>query len=517
MKTDFVSDFFLHGLQNDTFLQSLFNSLPIGALIVDNNGVVVYCNEAQARLDDMPVEFIVGKMETELYGPYVGPGIIRSCQLTGKPILGYVCQYRTVRGKIINGAYWVYPLYKNGEIVASLCLTQILANKTPLFSADGKIGANILQSVTESSFRAEEEKQKNASEPVHIVGGNSAFRRMLSVAETTASSPSPVMIFGETGSGKEMIVKAIRAASNRYDKPYLAVNCSAIPATLLESILFGSTKGSFTDATDRPGLFEEANGGIIYLDEIDSMPLELQPKLLRVLQDMRIRRLGATMERSINVKVISSIGMSPEALLDSGRLRPDLFYRLAVILLQIPPLRERKDDLKDLITHFMSKYNAVLKKNVTGMDNTVTNLFHDYDWPGNVRELEHIIAGAINLTAWESTLHMHHVPEHLRIFIQRQRTELSDFTQTVWHNTPAHDFFSLNDKNFNASTEGGQLRVVLRKTSGHVSNAAKLLGISRQLMAYKMKKYAISRKDFTPFTDTALLKNHNQKRGTLPI
>lgn len=512
----------------------------MGALIADTEGRVVYCNEAQARIDDMSVDFIVGKAEAELYGPYVGPGIMRSCQETGKPILGFVCHYRTLKGRIINGAYWVYPLFHQGRVVASLCLTQSLNLKEPLFPVNRIMDLAQLQEVTKTSFGLEGEQGKKVKDedPLCIVGENKIFRRMLSMAETTASSPSPVMICGETGCGKEMVVKAIRAASNRKGKPYMAINCSAIPATLLEGILFGTTRGSFTGAVDWPGLLEQANGGIVYLDEIDSMPLELQPKLLRVLQDWRVRRLGAAQERAMDVKVISSISDMPERVLRDGRLRSDLFYRLAVISLRLPPLRERMDDLGDLMAHFMAKYNKILGKKVKSLDPEVEELLQLYDWPGNVRELEHVIAGAINLTAWENVLRIHHIPEHHRVHLERLRNGEMVKPPFSW-GCPTMESFDPDDNQgrplqplnppreirADAAIRGetlrggglfpegaGSLRIpvslsleeqkarairtALSKTRGHMTNASKLLGITRQLLNYKVKKHNIDRNEY---------------------
>lgn len=520
----------VNAMQHVSFLEPFLDSLPLGVLVADTEGRIVYCNPAQGRIDDMTVEYIVGKTEVELYGPYVGPGIMRSCQATGKPILGLVCHYRTVKGRIVNGAYWVYPLFAKGKVVASLCITQPLNMKTPLFPPRQIVDLMQLDEMTQQGFiNADLKKGKKKEEPLHIVGGNKAFRRVLSMAETTASSPSPVMICGETGCGKEMMVKAIRAASNRNSKPYLALNCSAIPSTLLEGLLFGSTKGSFTGALDRPGLLEQANGGIIYLDEIDSMPLELQPKLLRVLQDLRVRRLGSSEERELDIKVISSISDVPAKVLGQGRLRADLFYRLAVISLRLPPLRERMDDLGDLIAHFTAKYNKSLGKHVKSLDPEVEEMFRLYDWPGNIRELEHVIAGAINLTAWENMLHLHHIPEHQRVHLERLRKqkdrgvntfgEISAMGALEAEPTPQYKGFALPQElpmaplaDFSPLAKRGRttsltleeqesqaIREALEHTRGHMTNAAKMLGITRQLLNYKVKKHGIERNVFKVF------------------
>lgn len=513
-----AASFFSQGLREPAFLNTFFEALPLGVLIANTAGHIVYCNEAQARIDSMPRDFIMGKLETDLYGPYMGPGIMLACQQTDTPLLGYVCQYRTVMGKLVNGVYWVYPLHgETGQVIGSLCLTQLLLDKSPLLPARQHVEPEDGPTVTTAHARhSPDEKndgsgtgtQGEESEQHRLVGSNPAFRRMLNIAETTASSPSPVMISGETGTGKEMVVRTIRKASNRSNKPYQAINCSAIPATLLEVILFGSTRGSFTGAENRPGLFEQANGGIVYLDEIDSMPLELQPKLLRVLQDMCVRRLGSSEERSLDIKVISSIGDMPETILAGGKLRSDLFYRLAVITLYIPPLRERKDDLDKLITHFVGNYNTVLGKHVSRIDPEVRKLFHLYDWPGNVRELEHVIAGAINVTAWEEDLCLHHIQDHHRYYLEKlsrwgesDTADAPSTTETEPGSPEASPTSPELEHGTLAHQEGEAIRTALRKNAGHATRAAKSLGISRQLLNYKMKKYHINRKSFAEVVD----------------
>ncbi len=471
---------------------AVLDHLPLGVLVINEEGRVVYCNEAQAKIDDMDRGFIIGKLEMELYGPYLGPGIMKTCQQTGQPILGYMCHYRTVKGKIINGAYWVFPIKRGEETIGALCLTQMLKNTPAMVTAVQPYAPERLE---------ESPAPRSGRRAPAIIGADPAFRKALSVAQTTASSPSPVLICGETGTGKEMFVRAIKEAGNRSDKPFQVINCAAIPATLLEGILFGAVKGSFTGAVDRPGLFEEANGGTIYLDEIDSMPMELQPKLLRVIQEMRVRRLGSSEERAVDVKIVSSIGCTTTEVLHHGRLRPDLFYRLAVISVIIPPLRMRMGDLDDLVGHFIAKYNQALGKNVVKADEEVMRFFRSCNWPGNVRELEYVIAGAINLTAWENTLHLHHIPEHHRLALEGRVARGADLHPAPDEaERPAEPELPRPPADFAPGDlqrrEGLALREALEYSKGHLGRAAGFLGISRQLLSYKMKKHGLDRREF---------------------
>ncbi len=212
-----------------------------------------------------------------------------------------------------------------------------------------------------------------------------------------ADSTSSVLVYGETGTGKELYVQSIHNYSSRFNKPFIAQNCAALPENLFESILFGTVKGAFTGAVDKPGLFEQAHGGTLFLDEINSMPINLQTKLLRVLQDGVIRRVGDSRDRKIDVRIIAAMNVEPLKAVENGQIREDLFYRLNVVNIKLVPLRDRLEDIPLYVEHFIDKYNKELNKNVKGISSKVKELFMSYNWPGNVRELQHIIEAAINI------------------------------------------------------------------------------------------------------------------------
>jgi len=225
-------------------------------------------------------------------------------------------------------------------------------------------------------------------------------------------TPSSIMLHGKTGTGKELFAQSIHSHSHRRENQYIAINCAAIPEHLLESNLFGTARGAFTGAIDRPGLFEQAGGGTLFLDEIDSMPIGLQAKLLRALQEKKIRRLGSLKEIDIDIKIISSVSTAPYESINKGTLRNDLFYRLGVVLIRLPSLRERPEDLMELTWHFIHKNNRQLGTYVKKISNRVIDFFKNYGWPGNIRELEHIIEGAMNIVGRETTLKSEHLPPH---------------------------------------------------------------------------------------------------------
>lgn len=231
-----------------------------------------------------------------------------------------------------------------------------------------------------------------------IIGDSRILRQQIQLAERAAKVDLPLLITGETGTGKELFAKAIHYHSNRRENIYLAENCSAVPKGLAESIFFGSEKGAFTQAEARQGLFELAKGGTLLLDELNSMPFELQSKLLRTLQEKTVRHLGGCREIPIDVRVITAMNEEPETMISRGLLRRDLYYRVNVIRIDIPPLREHREDIPQYVDYFLSKYNVKYGKSFEGLQASAMSELKKRDYPGNVRELENIIAGAVAMT-----------------------------------------------------------------------------------------------------------------------
>lgn len=293
-----------------------------------------------------------------------------------------------------------------------------------------------------------------------------------------AKTELPVLIYGETGTGKELVAHSLHNASNRADKPFVAQNCASIPANLMESILFGTSKGAFTGAVDNMGLLELADGGTLFLDEINSMPLELQPKLLRVIQDGTFRRVGDKAVKKVNVRIVSSTNEKPEQLVETGQFRRDLYYRLAVLILEIPPLRERKRDIPLLTNFFAAKYNSMFHKRIRKISSRLYEELERCQWPGNVRELENVIAYGVGM-ADEMTemLELRHVETRLRGLKSsgsvEQEADDRPLTEQV------------------AGFERHLIEEALRKTDGNITRAAILLDVPRQTLSRKVKEYGI--------------------------
>ncbi len=312
----------------------------------------------------------------------------------------------------------------------------------------------------------------------NIVSKNEKMQKIFDVIKKVSQYKSTVLITGESGTGKELVARALHYNSGRSQNPFIAVNCGAIPENLLESELFGHAKGAFTDAIrTKKGLFEEADGGTLFLDEIGELPGPLQVKLLRVLQDGEIRRVGEGKPIQIDVRIVAATVKDLQKEVNEGRFREDLFYRLNVLPLHIPPLRERKEDIPLLIRHFIAKYNQTMNKNVTSVDHKALEMLMSYKWFGNVRELENTIERAIVLS------------EKNNIESENLPGEISDFKEELKIETLPDEEYSI--KKASKSLEINLIKKALKKTKGNHTHAARLLEISHRALLYKIKEYEI--------------------------
>lgn len=319
-----------------------------------------------------------------------------------------------------------------------------------------------------------------------IIGQSKVIKELIYRAKKIADSSSPVLVWGETGTGKELLVQAIHNASRRRNKPFIAQNCAALPKTLLEGILLGTTAGSFTGAKDRPGLFELADGGTLFLDELNAMDVELQAKLLRVVQDGVIRRIGGLKSFVVDVRVIASTNEDPVRAVQRRLLREDLYYRLSVITLTVPPLRQRKEDIPLLVDHFINIYNRQLNKKVRGVSPDAMQLFLSYDWPGNVRQLKSTIESVMNfIEADVEVIEVKDLPENT--FVQAPHQE------EIW--IPRFDVVS-DFPSLNEAVDRFERNLIVRallRANGNYAEAARILKVPRQTLHNKSKKYGIAK------------------------
>ncbi len=311
----------------------------------------------------------------------------------------------------------------------------------------------------------------------HIIGESPAIKKILDEVKKIAGAKSNVLLLGETGTGKELIARAIHFSSPRAERPFIPINCSAIPENLLESELFGHVRGAFTGAVNsKRGLFEEANGGTVFLDEIGELSPALQVKLLRVLEDQEIRPIGSNQSIKVDIRFISATNRDLRELVREGRFREDLLYRINVITIELPPLRERGNDIELLIHHFVEKYSKEHGKNINRIDRDVMEILKKYHWPGNVRELQNIIERAV-LVSENGTINKEHLPEGLI------------------HKKEAFTEKALNDR---LSIEEYTKAFILRYQNEYTEQQlADMLGITRKSLWEKRKRWGLSRKTFS--------------------
>jgi two-component system response regulator AtoC len=314
--------------------------------------------------------------------------------------------------------------------------------------------------------------------PHGIVGHSDALQQAIAVARKVAKHPSTVLVTGESGSGKELIAGLIHEAGPRAQAAFVAVNCGAIPEHLLESELFGHARGAFTGAVEqRSGLFEEANGGTLFLDEIGELPVPLQVKLLRALQEGEVRRVGDNNPRTVDVRVIAATSRDLEAEVRAGRFRADLFYRVNVVKIHLPPLRERREDIPELVRHFIGVFNKRLDLKITGVAPAAMRLLMDYLWPGNVRELENVVERAMVL-ADGTQVDVAHLPP----MVQSRETLVAG---------NGNDDLDLSVKRRTETLERVLIERALKQTNGNRTRAARLLDLSHRALLYKIKEYGL--------------------------
>jgi two-component system, NtrC family, response regulator AtoC len=313
-----------------------------------------------------------------------------------------------------------------------------------------------------------------------IVGESPAMREMLELAHKVAESEvSSVLLQGESGTGKDLVAKAIHYHSSRSTSPFVAINCAALPGTLIESELFGYEKGAFTDAKARKeGLFEQAEGGTLFLDEIGELELSLQAKLLRVLEEGSFRRVGGLKDLPLDVRVVAASNRDLRSESEAGRFRADLFYRLSVIQIDIPPLRERGDDVRLLAEHYLTSFRERLRKSIDSISEEASEAFRNYKWPGNVRELRNVIERAMILEDGDE-ISAKYLPRALS----------DDSHSSAGSTDGAHQHFRLPPKGVSLeAVELSLVRQAIERSEGNQTKAAELLGISRDQLRYRLKK-----------------------------
>ena len=455
-------------------IEELLKLLDEGVYIVDKNGIGLFYNEAMADIEQIHVQDVIGK---EYHKAFPGVKIDESTMFRalkkGQKSEAKEQTYKNLYGKEVSTINATVPIIQDGEVVAAVEVARDITS---------------LKDMSDTILKLHEEqpgiKPKTRVSPSikrytfdDIIGENPEFQKAIDRAKKAAENSATVFIYGETGTGKELFAQSIHWASDRKDKPFLAQNCAALPESLLEGILFGTSKGGFTGAVDRAGLFEQANGGTLLLDEISAMPYDLQGKLLRVLQEEYIRRVGGTNDIPIDTRIIATVNEDPMKLINEGRLRKDLYYRLNVVNISIPPLRARIDDIPLLSQRFLELISKRMGKEVWMLGERALRKLERYDYPGNVRELENILTQGVSMAGSE------HVLAQRLLQIPTRADVLMPSIDKWDKRMPINDYLE--------SLEKEMIRETLLDNGGNISKAADTLGIKRQTLQHKMRKYGL--------------------------
>ena len=452
-------------------------------ILCDAQSRISFLNNACIQMDGLVPEDVIGEKNEAVYEPLDGEELIIPRAIREKRVFLNRRQIYTTRyHKNVDITANTYPIVRKGQVLGGY---SIMKDWSAVDSLNKKILELQAKLLDQNNPRRQQRGGSALSARYHfedIIHISSSMDRLLEQCRRAAQGDSSVMLYGETGTGKELLAQSIHNASRRADGPFLALNCAAIPENLLEGLLFGTEKGAYTGAERRPGYLEQANGGSLLLDELNSMNINLQAKLLRVLQDGMVRRVGGTAETHVDVRVLSILNIPPRQAIQEGKLRQDLFYRLGVVNLTVPPLRERREDILLLARHFIMKCNARLSRNVRGLEEEVLPLFQAYSWPGNVRELEHVVEHAINiLPDGMSLIPADYLPDYL--LEERPASPQSQGRQEA----PCGESLTRTIQD----VERNAICATLREHGGNISEAARALKMSRQNLQYRIRKYKI--------------------------
>lgn len=461
--------------------EKIIEKLYDGVLLSDKDGKVVIYNPAMEELEEMKSEDMLGNYIWDAYGySDKSKSEHMAVQETGIPIINKYKAHAFNNGKPIYKSYSTYPIEKDGEVIGVYSISKNETKLQSLLSETVELKRQFGGKTKEEAYIKFNGTRFTFSD---IIGSCTKMKKLIQEAQSIAWLNNNILIVGETGTGKEVFAQSIHNYGKRNSEPFIGINCSAIPENLLESILFGTVKGAFTGAIDSSGLFEEAGEGTLFLDELNSMPINMQTKLLRVLQEKQLRRVGGKEMYPVKCRVISAMNEDPYKLMEEGRLRQDLYYRIAGYNLVIPPLRERDNDIFDLSKFYISRNNLNLNKNVSEITANLKGFMKEYCWPGNIRELEHFIENIMVRTEeGDIYLRQENIPKYILDIMNTNNQENKMENQSVE---------SLEEKI--SEFEKDLILKSLGNNKWNVTRTAKDLGVSRQSLIYRMRKLDLNK------------------------
>ncbi len=457
-------------------------------LVVNKDFEIVYHSRFDAKMGNDPSAGAYKNL-FELY-PSLGKNnsSIAKTMSTGECIFNDAQEFVDINGRVYVTQNVTLPIFREGKIAGVVELTKDL---TTVGHAEGR--KEYLQSLSRDRFYSNRENNEKLSFD-DILTLNEDMLSAIEQAKVFALNPNPTLVYGETGTGKEMFAQAMINYAAGPKQKIIVQNCAAVPENLIESILFGTTKGSYTGAENKKGLFEEADGGIFFLDELNALPYHVQGKLLRVVQEGTFRPIGASKEKRVNVKIIAAMNVDPMEAIEMKILRKDLFYRLSGNMIYLPPLRERPDDIEYLIDNYIDYFNEVYNKHVTGISEKLREFFLSYKWEGNVRELKHVIESMVSMSKNEE-LQFNQIP----LYLHSKLKDVKGFEDEKAQKDKIKDdniVVDFGEENYDLRTavetvERNLILKILAKTRGNKTKAGELLGIPRQTLKYKMDKLGI--------------------------
>ncbi|GAA4651307.1 transcriptional regulator DdaR [Kistimonas scapharcae] len=442
-------------------MKHVLDSLTQPVTIVDRDGYFVYYNRASARMDGVDPDNILGHHVLEV-SPWLQmeDSTLLRCLSEQSRFTDHYQAYNGVAGEQLHYMHSAMPLYgRSGDIIGAIEIGRVLT--------------------------AGPGKHDNQREVPEIISDDPAMRRQIEAVDIYGASELPVLIYGETGTGKELFARRAHAMSPRAGRSMLCLNCAAIPENLLESTLFGTTRGAFTGAENRKGLLALADGGTLFLDELNSMPITLQSKLLRVLQDGYYRPLGSQEPLKADIRLITAMNQPPFDAVRDGNLREDLYYRISVGFIVIPPLRNRMNDIGLIARRFVSRYGPALNPAVTHLGETAIRQLEQHDWPGNVRELENVIRRSLLLAGHEATMET----------VTLMPDSLSDLASGLDNRGALPLPAARPLRESLASYETQLIRTAVQRHNHNLSAVARELALPRTTLLSRMQKLGIIREE----------------------
>ena len=440
--------------------------------VINTRGEYIYYNQESADLDGYTIEQALGKHMLDVYPAMKETqSTMLSSLKSGVEYIGHYQIYHNARGQAVDYQHTTAPLYSSaGEMMGVIEIGRDMSGVRRL--QEQVVELNRLL------YATERDKQPA------IITESPLMLECIEKGKRLAASQIPVMIVGETGTGKELFSRLIHQYSTRADKPFIALNCGALPPTLIESTLFGTVRGAYTGAENSQGYLELAHGGTLFLDELNAMPLEMQSKLLRFLQDKTFWKLGGQHQQRSDVRIIAALNEAPMELINQGKMRADLFYRLSVGMLTLPPLNKRCEDIPLLATYFIDKYRNDVAQDIHGLSEPARLALMSHTWPGNVRMLENAIVRSMIMQEQDGPLR--------KIIFEEEGVDLRKSAPpvAVMPSPPATEFTGSLEQRV-AQFEKGLIETALDSFQGNIAAAARSLNISRTTLQYKVQKYAI--------------------------